>query len=419
MAWNRYKARAIWQKRRERAAKGGKYMQARRPDICETCRGKIDAGNTIFWQPSPTGRGHVYCEPCARAAGMTTGGAPANDQSAGATSHQAPATATSTDTAATTGNTAEHQTAPTFNTPDTLPTFTKEELIEKIQNGELPPAPGTYRLVTEELRAAERAAAAELAAQQEEIRRAAEARRRQEEEARRRQEEEARRIQEEKERQEREEEEKEERAAAAFAELYQNDDATETPRVIVTDALSRPRYCAHLLAYATDATGTVIYLEAEAADTVLKGLFSVLAMGKKGERGRATTLAAVKEPGERPRPIMVNRDEKYLTTYHETTDGRRRIVVINERVDMFRRQYIFGGTEETPAPHWADMLARHIEIPYKDDWAPALWKKGIEEGTIEKADSIGVNAWHVSRSVTKWERVLIEHLNADNLNKTK
>ena len=134
MAWNRYKARAIWQKRRERAAKGGKYMQARRPDICETCRGKIDAGNTIFWQPSPTGRGHVYCEPCARAAGMTTGGAPANDQSAGATSHQAPATATSTDTAATTGNTAEHQTAPTFNTPDTLPTFTKEELIEKIQN---------------------------------------------------------------------------------------------------------------------------------------------------------------------------------------------------------------------------------------------------------------------------------------------
>jgi len=143
----------------------------------------------------------------------------------------------------------------------------------------------------------------------------------------------------------------------------------------------------------------LLYLELRGATEATRAIWANI-VKRRDERSLTPTNVKLINPGDRTGTISVIP----RTKYHMRIKGDR-LAMFHHKLDRLHRNYVLGGDDETPPPHFQITLQQKIDIPFLQEWTQTIWKKALELELVEKMDSFGISCYEI-KQYANWHQVL-------------
>jgi hypothetical protein len=76
-------------------------------------------------------------------------------------------------------------------------------------------------------------------------------------------------------------------------------------------------------------------------------------------------------------------------------------------------EYLLGGSEKEPPPHFLAGMRALVEVPFLDDWATDLWQRGLQIELIVPLLCYRCHAWKLQPIQDSWLALIKELLKED------
>lgn len=156
---------------------------------------------------------------------------------------------------------------------------------------------------------------------------------------------------------------------------------------------------------------TIACIEFAGSATAIRACWSNIVEGRRGDV--EDTGIVVEVAGEK-KTLAVTRESKFT----RKNVSQNQLIVINKDFQAAKRTMIFGGTYEEPSPYFSDMVRINlIQIPFKPEWIPQMWRSAIEQSLVKPMLHYGEgpNAWDFSTNdrdpeahIEKWKTIIKE-----------
>jgi hypothetical protein len=168
----------------------------------------------------------------------------------------------------------------------------------------------------------------------------------------------------------------------------------------LTDATGRVRFKAVAVTdYAEDSDG-VLLISLGGAQQAVRAVWANLVKWRTGRYTQETEIILRADDGDKK--LRVNPEKHYSSAWQ----GTDTLIILREEFRKERARYILGGDQDTPSA-WFSVALRNIpEMPYRDEWLPALWKHAIEKELVLEIKDSTIPVWAVRTYAPTWLEML-------------